>query len=118
MTVEEKVNLVMGTGMNSPGLPPNMQGPAVGETNNRVPGAAGTTFGIPRLGIPSIVLAGRGVIIPVWLAEAGTYTVKIGASSQDIRQMQTFQKAKEERVRSVSKALLPETMINEMTVKH
>jgi len=57
MTVEEKVNLVMGTGMNFPGLPPNMQGPAGGQTNDRVPGAAGTTFGIPRLGVPSIVLA-------------------------------------------------------------
>ena len=53
-----------------------------------------------------------------WLAEAGTYTVKIGASSQDIRQMQTFEKAKEEKVSSVSKALLPESMIKEMTVKH
>ncbi|MCZ6818938.1 MAG: glycoside hydrolase family 3 C-terminal domain-containing protein [Calditrichaeota bacterium] len=57
MTVEEKVNLVMGTGMNFPGLPSDLQGPAVGETDDRVPGAAGTTFGIPRLGIPAIVLA-------------------------------------------------------------
>lgn len=57
MTTEEKVNLVMGTGMNFPGLPPDMQGPQVGQINNSVPGAAGTTFPIPRLGIPSIVLA-------------------------------------------------------------
>jgi beta-glucosidase len=57
MTLEEKVNLVMGTGMNFPGLPDNMRGPVVGETQNKVPGAAGTTFAIPRLGIPSIVLA-------------------------------------------------------------
>ena len=57
MTIEEKVNLVIGTGMNFPGLPPSMQGPAVGQTEELVPGAAGTTFGIPRLGIPAIVLA-------------------------------------------------------------
>ena len=57
MTLEEKVSLVIGTGMNFPGLPPEMQGPVVGETNNQVPGAAGTTIAIPRLGIPSIVLA-------------------------------------------------------------
>lgn len=54
---EEKVNMVMGTGMNFPGLTPEMQGPAVGEASERVVGAAGNTFAIPRLGIPSIVLA-------------------------------------------------------------
>ena len=57
MTREEKVSLVMGTGMQFAGLPPDMQGPAVGETAAAVPGAAGTTFAIPRLGIPRIVLA-------------------------------------------------------------
>jgi beta-glucosidase len=57
MTREEKVSLVVGTGMRRPGLPPDRQGPVVGETNRSVPGAAGTTVAIPRLGIPSIVLA-------------------------------------------------------------
>jgi beta-glucosidase len=59
MTPEEKVNLVIGTGFRSAGLnlPPEMQGPVVGETKLLVPGAAGTTFAIPRLGIPAIVLA-------------------------------------------------------------
>ncbi len=57
MTRQEKVSLVMGTGMRRPGLPPDRQGPAIGETKAGVPGAAGTTFAIPRLGIPSIVLA-------------------------------------------------------------
>lgn len=57
MTREEKVNLVLGTGVKFPGLPPEMQGPAIGETQEGVPGAAGTTFGIPRLGIPSTVVA-------------------------------------------------------------
>jgi beta-glucosidase len=57
MTPEEKVGLVIGMGMNFPGLPANMQGPAVGQTQNKVAGAAGTTFAIPRLNIPSIVVA-------------------------------------------------------------
>lgn len=57
MTTEEKINLVIGTGMNFPGLPKDKQGPVVGETMNKVAGAAGTTFAIPRLGIPSIVVA-------------------------------------------------------------
>jgi beta-glucosidase len=57
MTREEKVGLVMGTGMSFPNMPPDMQAPAVGETTSRVPGAAGTTLAIPRLGIPSIVVA-------------------------------------------------------------
>ena len=57
MTLEEKVGLVVGTGMQFPGLPPDMQGPVVGTTQKGVPGAAGMTLGIPRLGIPSIVLA-------------------------------------------------------------
>jgi beta-glucosidase len=57
MTIEEKVSLLVGTGMKFPGLPPERQGPAVGQTQDRVPGAAGTTAPIARLGIPSIVLA-------------------------------------------------------------
>lgn len=57
MTLEEKVLIVTGSGMNFPGLPANMQGPVVGITNEGVAGAAGTTHAVPRLGIPSIVLA-------------------------------------------------------------
>ena len=56
MALEEKVALVLGQGM--AGMSGGMQGPVVGvDTNSRVPGAAGTTFPIARLGIPSIVLA-------------------------------------------------------------
>lgn len=51
MTLEEKAKLVVGTGMRFGG------GAVVGETQQKVPGAAGTTFAVPRLGIPSIVLA-------------------------------------------------------------
>lgn len=59
MTREEKVGLVVGPGMRVPGmaLPAEMQAPAVGQAQGSVPGAAGHTLAIPRLGIPSIVLA-------------------------------------------------------------
>lgn len=59
MTNEEKVSLVIGAGMSTPGLDlgPERQGPVVGEIITGVPGAAGTTVPISRLGIPSIVLA-------------------------------------------------------------
>jgi beta-glucosidase len=77
MTLEEKVNLVVGTGMNMPmleagtfgapgasganpvntGAPP--QAPAIGQTKALVDGAAGTTYGIERLGInPTVVSDG------------------------------------------------------------
>ncbi|MEQ1675773.1 MAG: glycoside hydrolase family 3 C-terminal domain-containing protein [Chitinophagaceae bacterium] len=55
LTLEEKVNLVVGMGMNIPGL--NTGGAVIGQTMDKVPGAAGTTYSIPRLGIPNTVLA-------------------------------------------------------------
>ena len=54
MTLEEKARLVIGTGMEG------FEGgdsAVVGEVRGIVPGAAGNTYPIPRLGIPSIVLA-------------------------------------------------------------
>jgi beta-glucosidase len=75
MTLEEKASLVVGTGMRMPGFPPagtnnrNRQrnppvnppenppaGPVIGETQVLVPGAAGTSFSLPRLGITPMVL--------------------------------------------------------------
>ncbi|MDL2212863.1 glycoside hydrolase family 3 C-terminal domain-containing protein [Bacteroides sp. OttesenSCG-928-J23] len=53
MTLDEKVKLLIGTGM--AGLTGDSA--VVGETKSLVPGAAGTTYPIPRLGIPAIVLA-------------------------------------------------------------
>ena len=56
MTLEEKVSLLVGGGMYVPG----MQMPGAPTTpcdaQKRVTGAAGTTFAIPRLGIPGIVV--------------------------------------------------------------
>jgi beta-glucosidase len=53
MTLEEKVQLLIGTGMAGA----SGDSAVVGETRKLVPGAAGTTYPIPRLGIPAIVLA-------------------------------------------------------------
>src|SRR5258705_12140841 len=58
MTLEEKTSLVAGNGMNIPGLTQN-NGPVIGQTLDKVAGAAGTTFAIPRLGIPITVVADR-----------------------------------------------------------
>ena len=55
MTLEEKAKLVVGNGFHMPGMQP--QGPVIGQTKDKVPGAAGTTFAIPRLEIPSMVLS-------------------------------------------------------------
>src|SRR5665647_1364505 len=55
MTLEEKAKLVVGNGFHMPGMQP--QGPVIGQTKDKVPGAAGTTFAIPRLDIPSMVLS-------------------------------------------------------------
>ena len=53
MTIEEKLEFIHGTGM----LISNTNGPVAGSIGGVVPGAAGTTFAIPRLGIPAIVMA-------------------------------------------------------------
>ena len=50
MTLEEKVQLLVGIGM----VGFSGDNSVVGETQNLVPGAAGTTYPIPRLGIPAV----------------------------------------------------------------
>lgn len=53
MTIEEKAHLVVGTRMRD-----NQSAAGeVGYTRKIIPGAAGTTYPIPRLGVPPIVLA-------------------------------------------------------------
>jgi len=51
MTLEEKAGLVVGTGMRFPG------GPVIGQTQDLVDGAAGTSLKIERLGITPMVVA-------------------------------------------------------------
>lgn len=53
MTLDEKVRILVGTGMK--GVSVGM--PVIGATRSLVPGAAGTTYPIERLGIPAIVFA-------------------------------------------------------------
>src|SRR5205809_241858 len=56
MMLDEKVNLVVGLGMKLPGITPS-SGALVGQTMDKVAGAAGTTFAIEHLGIPTTVVA-------------------------------------------------------------
>ncbi len=56
MTLEEKVNLVVGMGMNIPGVNQG-SGTGIGQIMDKVEGAAGTTFSIPHLNIPTTVVA-------------------------------------------------------------
>ncbi len=55
LSLEEKVNLVVGMGMKLPGI--SQTGTGVGLVEDKVPGAAGTTFSIPALGLPTTVVA-------------------------------------------------------------
>jgi beta-glucosidase len=56
MTLEEKIDLVVGEGMYLPGLPIPGSPENPSEAQKRVLGASGTTRAIPRLGIPSIII--------------------------------------------------------------
>ena len=55
MTIDEKVALLVGFGDED--TPDSIPSATIGFTKKIVPGAAGITHAIPRLGIPSIVLA-------------------------------------------------------------
>jgi len=52
-----------------------------------------------------------------WIADAGNYTVKIGASSVDIKLTQSFTLDKEITVEKVNKVLVPQVQINELKKK-
>ncbi|MEP6467731.1 MAG: glycoside hydrolase family 3 C-terminal domain-containing protein [Parafilimonas sp.] len=56
MTLEEKAKFVVGNGFSMPGLKKDSV-LNIGMTKDKVAGASGTTFAIPRLGIPSMVVS-------------------------------------------------------------
>jgi beta-glucosidase len=49
-----------------------------------------------------------------WIADAGTYTVRVGASSKDIRQSATFTLGKPLTVKKETASLIPKVKINEL----
>lgn len=59
MTIEEKVKVIVGMGFNIEGIPPGMLPPIdpADKIPEKVPGAAGRTHAIARLGIPSLTLS-------------------------------------------------------------
>jgi len=69
MTLEEKAKLLVGAGRGFGPPPPPVKkdstgkaapapaAPMIGQTDQKVPGAAGVTYAIPRLGIPAIVVS-------------------------------------------------------------
>ena len=56
MTLQEKANLLVGQGMYVPGMAIPGAPVVPSEAQKRVTGAAGSTYAIPRLGIPSLVV--------------------------------------------------------------
>jgi beta-glucosidase len=50
-----------------------------------------------------------------WVAEAGTYTLKVGASSSDIRQQATFDVPKELLVEQAHNVMMPKAPVHERT---
>jgi beta-glucosidase len=49
-----------------------------------------------------------------WIADAGKYTLKVGASSQNMKQTASFDLPKEIIVERDNKALVPQVQINEL----
>jgi beta-glucosidase len=52
--------------------------------------------------------------LSAWVADAGTYTVKIGASSRDIRQSAAFTLARDLTVKKETRSLVPKEKIDEI----
>ena len=80
---------------------------AFGKTGLLEPGETQTLSFV----INKIDLASFDTDASAWVADAGNYTVKVGASSKDIKQTITFKLGKELIVKQVNKALTPQREI-------
>ena len=64
--------------------------------------------------ITKMDLASFDTKLSAWVAESGTYTIKIGASSREIKQSATFSLTNDITVKKESTALAPKEKINEI----
>jgi beta-glucosidase len=89
---------------------PNEELKAFTKTSMLKPGESQQiTFTISKRDLASFNTAASS-----WIADAGTYTVKIGASSRDFRQTATFSLPTEIVVEKAHKALAPSRTFNEL----
>lgn len=103
MTLEEKASIVVGNGMNMGG-----EDMPIGQTKEKVDGAAGSTFAVEHLGIPSLTLADGPAGLRISPTREGTDTTfyatafpiaTVLASSWDTELVQEVGKAMGEEVR-------------------
>jgi beta-glucosidase len=81
---------------------------AFGKTALLEPGKSETlTFTIDPL-----LLASFDESTSIWITEAGEYTLKVGASSKDIKEKESFSVTKDFQVETVTKSLVPQNKFN------
>jgi beta-glucosidase len=86
---------------------------AFGKTTMLQPGRSQTLLFI----LTAADLASFNTASSSWIADAGKYTVKIGASSLNIKQTASFNLAKDIVVEKDNKVLIPQVSINELKGK-
>jgi beta-glucosidase len=89
---------------------PNEELKAFAKTDLLQPGQSQTL----QFVIDAKLLASFHTAASAWVADAGTYTVKLGTSSLAIKQTATFTLAKDIVVEKVNKVLVPTVTINEL----
>ena len=89
---------------------PNEELKAFGKTSLLLPGQKQTISFV----IGTKELASFDTNSTSWIAEAGKYTIKIGASSLDIKQTATFNLTKNWWWKNAIKVLVPKVEINEL----
>ncbi|MDB4582055.1 glycoside hydrolase family 3 C-terminal domain-containing protein [Draconibacterium sp.] len=82
-----------------------------GKTGLLEPGKSQTL----KFDIEAMELASFNEANSTWIVEAGNYTLKVGASSKDVKNKTTFNVAKTIKVETVTKAMVPEKEFNRLT---